>query len=140
MIGKSLQSSLQQAVSEQRSQQHPEAGDQSQITPDSNLIATSPNTQFRLHGREPLSLNERSRLYKVVQLLRIKPHMSIDLRPQWSGNQLDHGIISKIQRTQKLIKRYMVHRHIDPQRIFPRWPTDSDQVQEISSIQIELND
>ena len=140
IIGKSLQSSLHQAVLRQSSLQDEKREYQSPTTTDSELMATIPNTQFRLHGREPLSLNERSRLYKTVQLLRIKQHMSIDLRPHWSGNQLDNETVAKIQRTQALIKRYMTHRNIDPQRIFPRWPTASDQVQEISSIQIEFND
>ncbi|MDQ6998960.1 MAG: hypothetical protein Q9M17_09630 [Mariprofundus sp.] len=98
------------------------------------------NTQTRLHNKKGvLSLNERSRLIKVVRYLRTKPEMSIDLIPRWSGERLDDEMLARILHTQHLIKRYMVHRKIDENRIFPLWPANSDHDQEISSIQIKLN-
>ncbi|MBL4775062.1 MAG: hypothetical protein JKY87_03270 [Mariprofundus sp.] len=101
-------------------------------------VSKSPAAHIRLHGREVLSLNERGRLIKIVRLLRRNPNMSIDLIPQWTGSKLDSDILKRIQRTQELIERYMLHRKINKQRIFPRWPTALDQVDEISSIQVVL--
>ena len=145
MIGHSFQSLLYQEALRQRTPQqelHPDVITQ-EATPPPFPVNTPAvaelDTQIRLHGKGLLSLNERSRLFKIVRFLRTKPDTTIDLIPHWSGDTLNNDLIARIQRTQDLIKRYMVHRDIDKQRIFPRWPVDSDHAQEISSIQIELN-
>ncbi len=130
MIEQALLLSLSQAASRQDGLDKKRA---SQINKETEIA-----TQIRLHEYGPLSMNERIRTYKIVRMLRNKPAIDIDLRPLWSGQELTSETLARIQYTQKLIKRYMVHHGISQERIFLRWPTDSDQVQEISSIQVEL--
>jgi len=128
MIGQSLQVALRQAAAK----------------PAVVALATSETppptpkntTHIRLHGREVLSLNERGRLIKLVRLLHQNPSLSIDLNPQWTGQTLSPNLLRRIQRTQTLIERYMVHRKLDKQRIFPRWPTAAGRVDEISFIHV----
>ncbi len=147
LIGQSIQRSLYQEALRQSTIQQDLYQDA--VTQNSSTISSSTritpavealNAQIRLHGKGQLSLNERSRLFKIVRFLRTNPDIIIDLIPRWSGDKLNDDLISRIQRTQDLIKRYMVHRNIDKQRIFPRWPVNSDHAEEISSIQVEFND
>jgi len=145
MIGHSFQRLLHQETLRQDTPQqdsdHGSSTPQQTIhpSPPSDPATTALNTQIRLHDKGVLSLNERSRLFKLVRFLRTKPEITIDLIPHWSGETLSNAMITRIQHTQDLITRYMVHRNIDVQRIFPRWPVNADHAQEISSIQIKLN-
>jgi len=145
LIGHSFQRLLYQEVLRQDTAQQNSGQDvedesiNTSIPPVGSPTVAELNTQIRLHDKGVLSLNERSRLFKIVRFLRTKPDISIDLIPHWSGNKLSNALIARILRTQDLIKRYMVHRNIDVQRIFPRWPVNSDHAQEISSIQVKLN-
>jgi len=96
-------------------------------------------THIRLHERKPLSLNERSRLFRIIRQLHNKPEMTVELKPLWSGDTLNNDVLARIQHTQNLIERFLRHRNITRQRIFPRWPSASDHDDEISSIQINLS-
>jgi len=64
--------------------------------------------------------------------------MSVELKPQWAGDELNSDLLNRIQHTQKLIERFLRHRKISRQRIFPRWPTSSEQNDEVSFIQLEI--
>jgi len=130
MIGQSMQVALRQAAKREAP---------TLKTLETQLIP-QPTTHIRLHGKKVLSLNERGRLFKIVRHLHQNPNISIDLIPKWTGQELQPNMLKRIQRTQQLIERYMLHRKISKQRIFPRWPVVSGQVDEISAIQIILND
>jgi len=124
-LGQSLQAALRLAAATE-----PEA------TPE--IAPATVATHVRLHERQPLSLNERSRLFRIIRQLQNKPDMVVELKPLWSGDALNDDVLTRIQHTQNLIERFLRHRKITRQRIFPRWPTDSDHDDEISSIRIEL--
>ncbi|MDQ6969479.1 MAG: hypothetical protein Q9M16_03095 [Mariprofundus sp.] len=127
-LGDSLQTVLRATASETQTSETGKA------EPPANIVA-----HIRLHERKSLSLNERSRLFKIVRQLHDNPNMSVELKPQWAGDELNSALLHRIQHTQQLIERFLRHRKISRQRIFPRWPTTSEQNNEVSFIQIELN-
>jgi len=94
-------------------------------------------TRIRLRDNKRLSLNERTRLLKVVGKARKNPAMVIELRPEWSGAALSAEESERILNTQQAIERYLVHRNIDDGRIFPLWPTARNHADETGSIWIE---
>jgi len=94
-------------------------------------------TRIRLRDNKRLSLNERTRLLKVVSKARKDPAMVIELRPEWSGAALSAEESDRILNTQQAIERYLVHRNIEAGRIFPLWPTARNHADETGSIWIE---
>jgi len=128
-LGLSMQAAMREAA---KSGIWREEAKAEKISPDTAIVA-----RIRLHGRERLSLNERSRLSKVIGKLRQQPEIMIYLRPKWTGDELTGDMQKRIRRTQQLIESYMTHRKIDKRRIFPIWPTVADKVDEIGSVQVE---
>jgi len=127
-LGQGLQEALRNAMLE-----HATRGD-------SRAVAIKPRhleTRVRLRDNKRLSLNERTRLGKVVLKARSNPGMMIDLRPEWAGAMLNAEELERIQQTQQAIERYLTHRNIDSGRIFPLWPTASNHADETGSIWIE---
>jgi hypothetical protein len=128
-LGMSMQSALQQAVMQQ-------AEKEDQLAPEKQRHSSQ--TRIRLHERGVLSLNERVRLFKVVRLLRKNPDWVIDLTPHWTGDEMNADVLKRVLYTQNLIERYLLHRKVSKQRIFPSWPTIENQVDDIGSIWVSI--
>lgn len=96
-------------------------------------------TRIRLHESGNLSLNERIRLRKVLKKMHKDPALIVELIPKWSGESLDWESMQRIEYSQMLIERFLNHRSISKQRIFPAAPTDRDRAREIASIWVTLN-
>ncbi|NWF36674.1 hypothetical protein [Mariprofundus sp. KV] len=96
-------------------------------------------TRIRLHESGNLSLNERTRLRKVLKKMHEDPALIVDLIPKWSGESLNWDSMQRIEYSQMLIERFLNHRGISKQRIFPAAPTDRDRAREIASIWVTLN-
>lgn len=96
-------------------------------------------TRIRLHESGNLSLNERTRLRKVLKKMYEDPTLIVDLIPKWSGESLDRESMQRIGYSQTLIEGFLNHRGISKQRIFPAAPTERDRAREIASIWVELN-
>lgn len=95
-------------------------------------------TRIRLHEGGSLSLNERSRLFKAVRLLRKNPNWVVDLIPHWTGDEINADVLKRVLYTQNLIERYLSHRRVGKQRIFPLWPTAGNHADEIGSIWVSV--
>jgi len=94
-------------------------------------------TRIRLHHGEPLSMNERSRIFNIIRKLRQHPAMILDMKVEWSGNNITPDKQRRIQRTQNMIERYMTYRKIDRNRIYPLWPLPEDHTDGINAIRLE---
>ena len=128
-LGMSMQSALQQAVMQQ-------AEKEGQLAPEKQRHSSQ--TRIRLHESGFLSLNERVRLFKTVRLLRKNPDWVIDLTPHWTGDEINADVLKRVLYTQNLIERYLLHRKVGKQRIFPSWPTIENQVDDIGSIWVSI--
>ena len=102
-------------------------------------VTPSVETRIRMHESSNLSLNERTRLRKVLKMMLADPSLIVDLVPKWSGESLDWESMQRIQHTQMLIERFLNHRGISKRRIFPIAPTDQDRAREIASIWIAVS-
>lgn len=91
-------------------------------------------TRIRLHDSGRLSLNERTRLRKVLQKMREDPNLVVDLIPKWAGESISWESEQRINHTQHLIERFLNHRGIAKSRIYPSAPTAQDRATEIASI------
>ena len=111
----------------------------SAISPHPAQITPSVETRIRLHETSSLSLNERTRLRKVLKMMLADPSLIVDLVPKWSGASLDWESMQRIQHTQMLIERFLNHRGISKRRIFPIAPTAKDRAREIASIWIAVS-
>ncbi|KON47518.1 hypothetical protein [Mariprofundus ferrooxydans] len=94
-------------------------------------------TRIRLHDNKRLSLNERTRLHKVMVKAHNYPEMMIDLRPEWTGATLSATEAERIRETQQAVERYLIHRNIDVGRIYPLRPSASSHVEESGSVWVE---
>jgi len=94
-------------------------------------------TRIRLHHGEPLSMNERSRIFNIIRKLRQHPTMLLDMKVEWGGSNITPDKQRRIQRTQDLIERYMAYRKIDRNRIYPLWPLPEDHTDGINAIRLE---
>ncbi|MDX8405507.1 MAG: hypothetical protein R8K50_05075 [Mariprofundus sp.] len=94
-------------------------------------------TRVGLHNNKRLSLNERTRLLKVIKNMKRNSHMTIDLRPEWTGKALDKRELARIRQTQAAIGRYLSYRGIEQGRVFPVRPTASAHTNDMGSIWIE---
>jgi hypothetical protein len=126
-LAMSMQNALQQAVMQEK---------ENQLAPAKQMHSSQ--TRIRLHESGVLSLNERVRLFKVVRLLRKKPDWVIDLTPHWTGDEINADVLKRVLYTQNLIERYLLHRKVGKQRIFPSWPTIENQVDDIGSIWVSI--
>ncbi len=93
---------------------------------------------IRLHEGNVLSLNERIRLFKIVRILRKNPGWVVDLIPHWTGEEINADVLKRVLNTQNLIERYLLHRKVGKQKIFPLWPTVDNHADDIGSIRVSI--
>ncbi len=91
---------------------------------------------IRLHDGKPLSLNERTRLRRMLAGLKGHHGFVIDLQPQLGNEPLDNGMIARIRHTQAMIERFLRRQGITTMRIFPVWPQARHRTGEVGGILI----
>lgn len=79
-------------------------------------------SQVRLHERDALSHNERTRLRSAIEALKRNPKWVVELVPQLGGRELDDEAIRQVRYTQQLMAVFMEVRGISRTRVFPVWP------------------
>lgn len=90
-----------------------------------------------LHGSKPLTLNERSRLLRMLAAIKDHPKAVIDLQPQLGSEMLDAELIQRVRHTQTLIERYLHRQGFAASRIFPVWPQARHSTGEVGGIRIQ---
>jgi hypothetical protein len=131
-LGMPMQSALQQAVMQRMEQEDQVRG------PSPEKQKHSSETSVRLREGGSLSLNERIRLFKAVRILRKNPDWVVDLIPQWTGDEINADMLKRVLYTQNLIERYLSHRRVGKQRIFPLWPTAENHADDIGSVRVSI--
>lgn len=79
---------------------------------------------IRLHKNRALSLNERSRLTRVLRKMAADKAMVIELEAQTGLPNLDQETIERVRKTQGLIEHYLRAYGAQAGRIFPVWPNE----------------
>ncbi|MFQ5582252.1 MAG: hypothetical protein ACE5F3_06470 [Mariprofundaceae bacterium] len=93
-------------------------------------------SQIRMHDRDQLSHNERTRLRKVWRETARHKQWVIDLVPQFSQQEIDMALTQRVRYTQELIEAFMSKRGIGRARLFPIWPTSEHRTGESNGIRV----
>ncbi len=92
--------------------------------------------RVHLHGSKPLTRNERSRLLRILAVLKDHPKAVLDLQPRLGSETLDTGQIQRLRHTQAMIERYLHRQGLATSRIFPVWPQSRHHTGDVGGIRI----
>lgn len=109
-------------------------------TPNSN---NKPTHKFlgslRIHKSKALSHNERTRLRKMIKVIKKHKHAYVELTPDLGTAKLNDELLEQIRQTQSSIKLFLHQRGIKLKQIYALWPQEKHHSpRDVGAIHINL--
>ncbi len=93
----------------------------------------------RIHKKKALSHNERTRLRKMIKVIKKHKHAYVELTPDLGTAKLNDELLGQIRQTQSLIKLFLHQRGIKLKQIYTLWPQEKHHsTRDVGAIHINL--